>query len=84
MITVSPEKCTGCGTCVKVCPHGVWVLKDQKAYLAFMDRCIECGACMLNCHDGAINVTKGTGCLVAIIREDILKVSPKPGEEGCC
>ncbi|MCP3972173.1 MAG: hypothetical protein GY717_17985 [Rhodobacteraceae bacterium] len=45
-------------------------------------RCIECAACQLNCREDAIVVTKGTGCLVAIIREDILKLrSPVAG--GC-
>lgn len=84
MISISKEKCTGCGTCLKVCPHGVWEIDDRKARLAFMERCIECGACMLNCHDDAIQVTKGTGCLVAIIKEDILKISPGQGGGGCC
>lgn len=50
-----------------------------KARLADEERCIECGACQLNCEFGAVNVTKGTGCLVAIIKEDILKIE----EKGC-
>jgi len=44
-----------------------------------IDKCIECGACQLNCESDAINVTKGTGCLFAIIIEDILKIKGK----GC-
>ena len=73
MIAVRQEACTGCGTCVKVCPHGVLALEEKKALLVAEERCIECGACQLNCHDDAIDVTKGTGCLVVIVKEDILK-----------
>ena len=32
------------------------------------------GACQLNCHDNAIVVTKGTGCLLMIIKEDVLRI----------
>ncbi len=74
MITLNQEACTGCGTCVKACPHRVLALVDRKAVLDAEQRCIECAACQLNCHEDAIVVTKGTGCLFAIIREDILKL----------
>lgn len=84
MILLTAENCTGCGLCLKVCPHGVWEISNGKAVLESVERCIECGACQLNCHNGAISVTKGTGCLVAIIREDILKVSTAAEGDECC
>jgi len=37
----------------------------------------------LNCEFDAIEVTKGTGCLDAIIKEDILKITPKGTGCGC-
>ncbi|MDN5364263.1 MAG: hypothetical protein PWQ91_1325 [Eubacteriales bacterium] len=43
------EECVGCGTCVSVCPQGVWELKDDKAYQAFPEKCSECGSCVENC-----------------------------------
>ncbi len=79
MIVLNSEACTGCRTCVRACPHGVLEMRDKEAVLVAEERCIECGACQLNCHDEAIFVTKGTGCLVAIIREDILKQRPEDG-----
>ena len=85
MIALKPENCRGCGECVKVCPHRVWEMEAGQARLAAEERCIECGACRLNCPHDAITVTKGTGCLVAIIREDILKID-RPGcgcDSGC-
>lgn len=83
MIALAPAACTGCTDCVKVCPHGVLAMRDKKAVLVAEDRCIECGACQLNCHDGAIEVTKGTGCLFIIIKEDILGRKPAEATCGC-
>ncbi len=83
MITLNAEACTGCGLCVKVCPHRVLELRQKRAELAAEQRCIECAACQLNCHADAIEVTKGTGCLVAIIMEDVLKLKQSGQSCGC-
>jgi len=72
MIHIDQEKCTGCTTCASVCPHRVLEVNNKKAGIAGQDRCIECGACQLNCPQNAVAVTKGTGCLFIIIKEDIL------------
>ncbi len=79
MIEFNKEKCTGCSVCAKVCPHKVISMVDGKAVPVNIQRCIECGACQLNCDFGAIDVSKGTGCLFAIIKEDMLKIKGK----GC-
>jgi len=78
MISVDDQVCTGCQVCAHICPHAVFEMREKKAVLSFEERCVECGACELNCHDGAIRVTKGTGCLFAIIRDDILKLKSAP------
>lgn len=79
MIEFNKDKCTGCMVCPKVCPHRVIVMVDGKAEPVNIEKCIECGACQLNCEFDAIIVTKGTGCLFAIVKEDILKIKGK----GC-
>ncbi len=83
MISFNKEKCNGCNVCVNVCPQGVIKLNDKKAAMADYESCMECGACQLNCEQNAVEVTKGTGCLFAIIREDILKIAPKGTGCGC-
>jgi NAD-dependent dihydropyrimidine dehydrogenase PreA subunit len=86
MIEFNKEKCTGCMVCPKVCPHGVISMIEGKAAPVNIEKCIECGACQLNCEFDAIKVNKGTGCLFAIIKEDILKIKGKGCAcgDGCC
>ena len=84
MIKLRSEACTGCGACVQICPHRVLELENGIAILTHEARCIECGACQLNCHDEAILVTKGTGCLLAIIKEDILKLNGRKTVGASC
>lgn len=72
MIQMRPDNCTGCANCAHVCPHRVIEMREKKAYIVAEERCIECGACQLNCHEDAVTVTKGTGCLFIIVKEDIL------------
>ena len=66
-LSFTAEKCTGCGKCAEVCPHGVFDVDGKKAQIVAKDVCIECGACALNCPAKAIEVNAGTGCAAAII-----------------
>lgn len=83
------EKCTGCRQCVEVCPHQVFVMEDKRARITDRDRCMECGACQLNCESGAITVDAGVGCAAAIINGMITGGEPScgcdsGGESGSC
>ncbi len=75
------EKCTGCGRCIEVCPHGVFTLENGKAVLKEKDACIECGACRKNCAFEAVTVRAGVGCATALINA-VLKRNKNGG--GCC
>jgi len=66
-LQLDKELCTGCKTCLDVCPHTVFIFKNKKASIVDKDGCMECGACVLNCEDGAIQVTPGVGCAAYII-----------------
>lgn len=84
------EMCTGCGRCVEVCPHQVFVMEDRRARITDEDLCMECGACSLNCEFGAIQVDAGVGCASAVISSMITGGEPVCGCEGddskgnCC
>ena len=75
MIALDTQACDGCGTCAMICPHRVLEMRDKKAVITAEERCIECGACQLNCEDDAVVVTKGIGCLFVIVKEDILGIN---------
>lgn len=85
-----PDRCGGCGMCVEVCPHGVFVIEDRKASIVDRDRCMECGACVRNCAFGALSVDKGVGCAAALINGMISGSEPSCGcsdgdkKGGCC
>ena len=49
---VNPDKCTGCNTCVRVCPMNNINLTDEKALIG--DNCTVCLACVHVCPQQAI------------------------------
>ncbi|MEM2320685.1 MAG: 4Fe-4S dicluster domain-containing protein [Candidatus Bathyarchaeia archaeon] len=57
-INVDLEKCTGCGSCVDVCPVGVYELKEGKSVPVKVDECLICRACETQCPSGAITITE--------------------------
>jgi ferredoxin len=61
------DKCTGCGMCLEVCPHGVFRMNGGRAEIAERDACMECGACSRNCPFDAVLVRSGVGCAAAMI-----------------
>ena len=63
------DKCVGCGLCVTVCPHAVFVMAGRRAELADREACIECGACMRNCPADAIQVEAGVGCATGLMQQ---------------
>jgi ferredoxin len=67
-LAFTPELCTGCGLCVDVCPHAVFVQNGRQVRLDRPQACMECGACQMNCAFGAIRVESGVGCAAAMFR----------------
>ena len=80
------SKCTGCGNCTEVCPHGVFDLQDGKAKIVERDLCMECGACTLNCPTEAITLSAGVSCAQAYIFSWLTGKEPACGcsEGGAC
>lgn len=42
------EKCTGCGTCVKICPEKAIKIVKGKSKIDYR-KCFGCGRCIINC-----------------------------------
>lgn len=84
-LTVDHEKCTACGVCTLVCPHGVFTIAGGKLHVVDADGCMECGACALNCPVAAVSVTPGVGCASYIIQTWIKgKDAAACGANRCC
>jgi NAD-dependent dihydropyrimidine dehydrogenase PreA subunit len=76
--------CIGCGRCLEVCPHQVFVSEGKKVMLADRDACMECGACALNCPVKAISVDAGVGCASGMINEWLQERNLKAPGGNCC
>jgi len=75
--------CIGCGMCVEVCPHQVFIIENDGARLQDIDACMECGACMRNCPVSALHVDAGVGCAIGLINE-WLRSTKLSTTGGCC
>jgi NAD-dependent dihydropyrimidine dehydrogenase PreA subunit len=57
-IDFDAEKCKGTWQCYAVCPVGCWTPNCEDRLVIFHDpdKCIACGACVLQCPEGAIEL----------------------------
>lgn len=88
-LKLEAAKCSGCGRCLEVCPHSVFVLRESKSEIVHKDRCMECGACVKNCPLKALEVKPGVGCASAIIKGWLTGTAPScdcsgDGSGSCC
>jgi len=56
IISIDPEKCTGCGLCIPNCPEGAIQMIDGKARLISDLFCDGLGACLGHCPEEAITI----------------------------
>lgn len=83
-LRLDAERCVGCGRCVEVCPHGVFVIDKDRSRIADRDACMECGACARNCPVNALRVRNGVGCAVGILNSALGRKTACCGEEQAC
>lgn len=79
-----PGRCSNCGMCRTVCPHGVFRGGERKVEMVRGDACMECGACQRNCPTGAIGVDSGVGCAAAMIRAALRGKKEVTCGSDCC
>lgn len=77
------ELCIGCGRCVEVCPHNVFILERKRTYIIDIDACMECGACATNCPTSALQVDSGMGCASGLVNEWLMEKGLKKGFGNC-
>lgn len=65
-IMLFPDRCIGCGECVKACPCGVLAGASGSV---FRDRCTACGACARACHAGARRLAGRRVGAAEVVRE---------------
>jgi len=85
-LQLNEEACVGCGMCVAVCPHEVFVMNNGKVHIRERDACMECGAacmecgaCAVNCPADALSVQAGVGCAAAVINSALGR-----RDNSCC
>ena len=66
---VDAKRCSGCGTCLQVCPYKAisWNARDRIADVADI-LCRGCGTCVAACPSGAIT---GQGFSRAMLRAEL-------------
>lgn len=78
-IALDRSRCNGCRLCLEVCPHAVFGGPAKTAVeIVQRDACMECGACVRNCSEGALSVNPGVGCAAAILKSWLTRT-----ETGC-
>ncbi len=54
--SIDPDKCNGCGVCIRGCVHGAITGKKKQAHVIDAQLCQKCGICRSECKFDAIQV----------------------------
>jgi uncharacterized Fe-S center protein len=76
-----PEKCTGCGSCMKVCPASAISIVKKKSFIN-LEACIGCFECMHACPEHAIDINWETGIPLFMERMVEYALGATKGKEG--
>ena len=69
---VTPDLCTGCGTCEESCQTGAMTLDEEEGIsVVDLTRCLGCGLCVSSCPDEAVVLQK----------KEMEVIPPRTGED---
>ena len=65
--------CSGCGTCEEICPGDIIAMSDERAEVVYSEECFHCGACLVDCPEGAISYRIPLPMLLPVYGRDIFE-----------
>ena len=74
-LSLSPDKCIGCGACVEACPAGALSIDDSGICRCQRDLCTRCGECVAGCFSGALEMI-GRDVTVEDVMVEVRKDAP--------
>lgn len=80
-ISFQPDKCIGCGYCVRTCPEGAHAFAEGGRHTYDRGRCVRCGACTTECYAGALERV-GEDRTVPEVLAEVLADRPFYGDVG--
>ncbi len=66
-VSIDEEKCKGAGFCERVCPRGCYEIDSARhlAKMAGAERCVQCGACIIQCPFDALCFKSPKGDMIS-------------------
>jgi len=68
VLSFQPEKCIGCGYCVRVCPNDAHEMTEE-GHVLVRSRCVACGACAVECYAGALELVGRDATVAEVVDE---------------
>lgn len=68
---ILPDKCQGCGICLRACPADAIVGGKKMIHVIDQEKCIKCGTCLEKCPERFSAITKVTGEHVDVPKEPV-------------